>query len=86
MHGFGHAFGVRHHAQHISGSIKHASDVAGRTIYVFGVTEGNTAFALKPIKRLSISEIIAVMMRNGNSDLLTGGIAAGKNRAIIFDR
>jgi DNA repair protein RadD len=60
------------HAQHIAACVQHARDVAGRPIDALGVTESNAAFALKPIERLTVSEIIAIVMRNGNSDLFTG--------------
>jgi peptidase E len=72
MDGFGHPFGVWHHAQHIAACVQHTRNVASRTIDVFGVTEGNTAFALKSIKRFTVGEIIAVVMRNGNLDKFIG--------------
>jgi len=75
-----------HHTQDITSCAKHASDVPRGTIDVFGIAEGDATIPFKSVERIAIREIIAIMMCNGDADLFTIGVAAGKRRLAIFDR
>ena len=48
------------------------------------IAEGNAAFALETVERLFIGLIIAVVMRNRESDLLALIIARGKKALTVF--
>ena len=75
---FNNAFGVRHHAKHIARVIEQARYVIGRTVYGRGVAKSDAALAFNPRERFGFGEIIAVMMRDGETDRLTCSIAAGE--------
>ena len=65
---FNRALGVRHHAQHIAFRIENAGNIAARAIAVLGVSESYAAFTLKCVKRGFIGEVIAIMVRDGDTD------------------
>ena len=80
-----HPFGVRHHAQHIALGVEYAGDVARRSVDVLIVAERDLAFALDPVERRGIGEIVAVMMRHRNADRLAlRGTERRVNRLEVF--
>src|SRR3546814_8922922 len=62
------AFGMRHHAEHIARIVEHARDAPRRSVDAIGITERDAPFALDPVERRRIGEIIAVVMRDGRSE------------------
>src|SRR3546814_13821662 len=49
-------------------------------------TERDAPFALDPVERRRIGEIIAVVMRDGDIDLLARVIGGGEQRLAVLDR
>ena len=78
MCGFDHAFGVRHHAQHIAGIVQHAGNLALRSVDRFGIAERDAVFGFQPVERCFVGELVAVMVRNRHGDTLVLEIAAGE--------
>src|SRR3546814_4970461 len=65
--------------------VEHAGDRPRRPVDVIGIAERDASLALDPVERRGVGEIIAVMMRNGNVDLLARLIGGGEQRLAVLD-
>ena len=76
---------MRHHAEHIARGVEHPGDAPLRSVDLLAVAEGHAAFALEPVERFAIGEVVAVMVRHWQTDHLSGLVARGKQRLVVFD-
>ena len=65
-------------------SFKHACDVARAAVDLFGVAERDAAFALDPVERFGIRDVIAIVMRDGKADRLALRIPGSKGRGGVL--
>ncbi len=77
------ALRVRHHAKHRAPFVENAGNVlersirigvVGRFAVVVAVAKGNAAVAFKRVQGFIVGVVVAVVVGDGNSDDLTGGI------------
>ncbi len=78
-------FGVRHHAQHAPIGAEDTGNVAARSVGIVGIAEGDATFAFERIQRGLIGEVIAVVMRDRNADLLIRLETRGEDRLRVRD-
>ena len=75
MQRFNHVFGMRHHADDVSGFVANAGDVVHRAIGIaaFDIAEHHAALAFKALDGFGVGDVIAFTM----------GHRAGDHRALI---
>ena len=87
-------FGMRHQAENRAGLVEDAGDRASRAVEVcFFVTlaarsaiaEGDEATRFKPVERVRVCSVIAIVMRDRHPNSLAGFIAVGKDRLVVLD-
>src|SRR3546814_4975372 len=44
--------------------VEHAGDAALRAVDIFGIAEGDAAFAFEPVERIAVGKVIAVVVRS----------------------
>src|SRR4029450_12287512 len=68
--GFGVAFGMRHHPQHVSPGVDDAGDVVAAPVGIVEVAKDHLAFPLQLLQPLVIDEVVPIPVSNGDSQLL----------------
>src|SRR3546814_9109056 len=62
-----------------------SSDVCSSDL-IFGIAEGDAAFAFEPVERIAVGKVIAVVVGDGDADQFALPIAAGKRALAVVDR